>query len=425
MSQGLTSSSTRNRWSTARNARTTASGPSASMSSGDRPSVRRAPAARPSPGETPHEVVDRLGVAAVQVERDTPASQGPPRGPRGRSPAPGRGRRRARPRGRRREAPRARGASRRRSPGPRRRRSRGTAVRASRSRSSRARGRILVPPRLGNRDRSFSQDARLAPQVLAQLVERPDLEEARGVGDGRHLLLEHAGQRRVEADEQGLEALRGRAAAPSRRRASSCRSRRRPRSRRGGRPQRGWSVPNCPSVSRTTSRSPPAISLRSIGRISMASVSVAFRRSMAAWPGGRVPAWPLQTANARSTNAPSSRRPPSSSTNIDWSAMRSGSTSGPRSPWRPRIESSSTSGNATAWPAIGFRPAVQPGNSESLRMSECRLSAACSKGLRGSDRPPTHHVPRPSRRTSPDFTSSTRIPRSGSPMTMSASPSRS
>ncbi len=103
--------------------------------------------------------------------------------------------------------------------------------------------------------------------------------------------------------------------------------------------------------------------------------------------------------------------------------MRAGSTSGPNKPSRPRIESSSTSGNATACPEMGLRPAVQSGSSPSLRISECRLSAACSNGLRGR-RFPAHHEPVASRRTSPDFTSMTRIPRAGSPITTSASPSR-
>ncbi len=91
---------------------------------------------------------------------------------------------------------------------------------------------------------------------------------------------------------------------------------------------------------------------------------------------------------------------------------------------RPRIVSRSTSGNATPWPLIGLRPAGQPGSSWSLRDERVRCSATPAwNGLRLSGCGPAHHVPLPSRRTSPDLTSRTRIPRSGSPITTSASPS--
>ena len=53
-------------------------------------------------------------------------------------------------------------------------------------------------------------------------------------------------------------------------------------------------------------------------------------------PARRVSARPLQSSNARSRKARSSRRPSSVSRKVDWSAMRSTSTSGPRRPSRPR-----------------------------------------------------------------------------------------
>ncbi len=181
---------------------------------------------------------------------------------------------------------------------------------------------------------------------------------------------------------------------------------------------------NCSAVSLTTFDSPSAISLRSIGVISKGALIVATRRSIATLPGGWVFDPPLQASNARSTKLPSSARPASVSTKVDWSAIRSASTSGPSRPSRPRIVSISTCGNATAWPEIGVRRPGQPGNSCSLSISEWRLSAACSNGLRGSGCGPAHQRPSASRRISPALTSITRIPRLGSPITMSASPSR-
>ena len=73
----------------------------------------------------------------------------------------------------------------------------------------------------------------------------------------------------------------------------------------------------------------------------------------------------------------------------------------------------STSGRATAWPAIGWKFGGASGSSASLFTSACMLVIACSNGLGLSSRAPAYQRPCASRWISPDLTSKTRKPRSG------------
>ena len=363
---GGTPSSTRSRCSTLRSASRVAASPSASISSGARPSSRSGIVVEPAPGEPPHDVVDRLRVPAVLARAGTPAARAARRRPRGRSPGPGRGTRTGRPRGHRTTAPRATAATRARSPGPRRRRSRGSAGRAAPP-PRRAHRAASVPPGLRNGVWPLPQHAGLAAEVLAQLMERVTVSRRcprRRLGQSPG---EHPRERGVEADEQRREALAGEASSllrgehrlagpgptDDRRPADAAervqqlvlrlRSAARPRPRR--RRSRGAASTDLERLDQGRARS----------------------RSMAARPGAGAPGLALHSANARSRNARAPRPPSSSSTNDDWSAMRSCSASSPSSPSRPRIVSRSTLGNATASPAIGFRPAGQSGSSSSLR----------------------------------------------------------
>ena len=245
-----------------------------------------------------------------------------------------------------RQRPRATAASRRRSPGPRRRRSRGTAARAARPRRRARRGSVSSHQSCGIGSGRAGEHAGLAPEVLAQLVERRDRRAARSPrATSSSLVGEHPRQRGVEADEQRPEALarepprllggEHRLAGP---RAADDR-------RAAGRRAAGSGAGTAPRSAATTSASPPAISWRSIDRISNGSISVATSSSIAVSTGRARPGRAAPQRRTRGRRRPaSSARPSSSSTNIDWSAMRSGVGVEPEQPESPRIVSRSTSG---------------------------------------------------------------------------------